>query len=64
MASLFRKLPIGGEFTYRTKAWPKGMLPDETERQLRVVRAVNVIGRYWVKIVIEIDALVLVGQGR
>jgi hypothetical protein len=39
-------LPIGGEFTYRAKAWLKGTLPDETERQLRVVRAVNLIGRY------------------
>jgi len=39
-------LPIGGEFTYRAKAWLKGTLPDETERQARVVRAVNVIGRY------------------
>jgi len=39
-------LPTGGEFSYRAKAWLKGTLPDETERRLRVVRAVNLIGRY------------------
>ncbi|MHC4417880.1 MAG: HzsA-related protein [Planctomycetota bacterium] len=39
-------LPTGGEFSYRAKAWLKGTLPDEAEKRLRVVRAVNLIGRY------------------
>ena len=38
-------LPFGGEFTYRAKAWRKGILPDETEERNRTVRAVNLIGR-------------------
>ncbi|MHC4646856.1 MAG: HEAT repeat domain-containing protein [Planctomycetota bacterium] len=41
-----RMLPSGGELSYRAKAWLKGTLPDEAERRLRVVRAVNLIGRY------------------
>jgi HEAT repeat protein len=41
-----RMLPTGGEFSYRAKAWLKGTLPDEAERRTRVVRAVNLIGRY------------------
>jgi hypothetical protein len=41
-----RMLPAGDEFSYRAKAWLKGTLPDEAERRIRVVRAVNLIGRY------------------
>jgi HEAT repeat protein len=41
-----KMLPTGGEFSYRAKAWLKGTLPDEAERRTRVVRAVNLIGRY------------------
>ncbi len=40
-----RFLPNGGEFTYRAKAWRKGILPDEAEERGRTVRAVNLIGR-------------------
>ncbi|MEE8451893.1 MAG: HEAT repeat domain-containing protein [Thermoguttaceae bacterium] len=39
-------LPTGGEFSYRAKAWLKGVLPDECEERARTVRAVNLIGRY------------------
>ena len=39
-------LPTGGEFSYRAKAWLKGILPDECEERTRTVRAVNLIGRY------------------
>ncbi|MHC4110439.1 MAG: HEAT repeat domain-containing protein [Planctomycetota bacterium] len=39
-------LPSGDEFTYRAKAWLKGTLPDEAEERARVVRAVNLMGRY------------------
>ena len=39
-------LPTGGEFSYRAKAWLKGVLPDECEERTRTVRAVNLIGRY------------------
>ena len=38
-------LPTGGEFTYRAKAWLKGVLPDEAEERTRTVRAVSLIGR-------------------
>lgn len=38
-------LPTGGEFTYRAKAWRKGILPDEAEERGRTVRAVSLIGR-------------------
>jgi hypothetical protein len=41
-----RLLPSGGEFTYRAKAWLKGILPDEAEERNRVVRAINLIGRH------------------
>jgi len=40
-----RLLPTGGEFTYRAKAWRKGILPDEAEERGRTVRAVSLIGR-------------------
>ena len=40
-----RMLPTGGEFTYRAKAWRKGVLPDEAEERGRTVRAVSLIGR-------------------
>ncbi|MHC4677734.1 MAG: HEAT repeat domain-containing protein [Planctomycetota bacterium] len=39
-------LPNGDEFSYRAKAWLKGVLPDEAEERMRTVRAVNLIGRY------------------
>ena len=39
-------LPSGDEFSYRAKAWLKGVLPDEAEERTRTVRAVNLIGRY------------------
>ena len=39
-------LPTGGEFSYRAKAWLKGILPDECEERTRTVRAVNLMGRY------------------
>ncbi len=39
-------LPVGGEFSYRAKAWLKGALPDECEERTRTVRAVNLLGRY------------------
>lgn len=39
-------LPNGDEFTYRAKAWLKGILPDECEERTRTVRAVNLMGRY------------------
>jgi hypothetical protein len=39
-------LPSGGESSYRAKAWLKGTLPDEAEKRLRVVLAVNLTGRY------------------
>lgn len=39
-------LPQGDEFSYRAKAWLKGVLPDEAEQRTRTVRAVNLIGRY------------------
>ncbi len=39
-------VPTGGEFSYRAKAWLKGILPDECEERTRTVRAVNLIGRY------------------
>ena len=39
-------LPHGHEFSYRAKAWLKGVLPDEAEQRTRTVRAVNLIGRY------------------
>ena len=38
-------LPTGGEFSYRAKAWNKGVLPDEAEERVRTVRAVNLLGR-------------------
>ena len=38
-------LPGGDEFSYRAKAWLKGILPDEAEARTRGVRAVNLIGR-------------------
>jgi hypothetical protein len=41
-----KMLPVGDEFSYRAKAWLKGTLPDEAERRTRVVRAVNLVGRY------------------
>jgi hypothetical protein len=46
MVSPVKMLPAGDEFSYRAKAWLKGTLPDEAERRTRVVRAVNLIGRY------------------
>jgi hypothetical protein len=39
-------LPSGDEFSYRAKAWLKGIIPDECEERTRTVRAVNLIGRY------------------
>lgn len=39
-------LPSGDEFSYRAKAWLKGVLPDEAEERTRTVRAVNLMGRY------------------
>lgn len=39
-------LPSGDEFSYRAKAWLKGILPDEAEARTRTVRAVNLIGRH------------------
>ncbi len=44
-AAPVRLLPTGGEFTYRAKAWRKGVLPDEAEERGRTVRAVSLIGR-------------------
>ncbi len=39
-------LPSGDEFSYRAKAWLKGVLPDEAEERTRTVRAVNLMARY------------------
>ena len=41
-----KMLPSGDEFTYRAKAWLKGVLPDECEERNRTVRAVSLMGRY------------------
>jgi len=38
-------LPMGGEFTYRAKAWQKGELKEATEERTRTAGAVNLLGR-------------------
>jgi hypothetical protein len=38
-------LPVGGEFSYRAKAWFKGSLPPEIEERTRTVHAVNLLAR-------------------
>ena len=40
-----KTLPTGGEFSYRAKAWIKGVLSDEEEERTRTVHAISLIGR-------------------